>query len=119
MGRNMKATEYGYNTEYSEDAPTIDEISNMQGHAILEFGTPWCSHCQASQGAVKAVLSEQVKLAHVKVYDGKGKLLGRAFKVKQWPTFILLLNGKEVDRLVRPIDVAQLSKFVSSIAMRT
>jgi thioredoxin 1 len=35
--------------------------------------------------------------------------LGRAFKVKLWPTVVLLRDGLEVARVVRPVDSADLA----------
>ena len=51
---------------------------------------------------------------HIKVYDNKGKPLGRAFKVKLWPTLILLQDGKEVERIVRPVHVAEVADLLTS-----
>jgi thioredoxin 1 len=42
------------------------------------------------------------EVTHIKVEDGKGKPLGRSFRVKLWPTLILIDKGKEVGRVVRP-----------------
>ncbi len=98
----MKASSLGFNPDYGEDAPVLGQISELVGDAILEFGTPWCGHCQAAGPAIEEVLKEELTLAHIKVFDGKGKALGRAFAVKLWPTLILLRDGKEVERLVRP-----------------
>jgi thioredoxin 1 len=111
----MKAAQKGYNPEYSEDAPTLDEVKEFKGKALIEFGAPWCGHCQAAQPHAQEVLGEQAALTHIKVFDGKGKPLGRAFKVKLWPTFILLHNGKEIDRLSRPNNSQQLQQLLSSI----
>ena len=41
-------------------------------------------------------------LRHVKVEDGPGRPLGRHFRVKLWPTLILLQDGQEIARTVRP-----------------
>ena len=41
-------------------------------------------------------------MRHIKVEDGKGKALGRSFRVKLWPTLIYLENGVEKGRAVRP-----------------
>jgi len=98
----MKASNKGFNPVYSEDAPTDEDISAFSGEAIIEFGAPWCGHCQTAQIAVQEALNEHEDLLHIKVYDGKGKKLGRVFKVKLWPTLIKLQDGKEVARLVRP-----------------
>jgi thioredoxin 1 len=39
---------------------------------------------------------------HIKVEDGKGKPLGRSFRVKLWPTLVFLRDGAVVTQLVRP-----------------
>ena len=108
----MKTSHTGFNPDYAEDAPTLEQVKGLVGATILEFGTPWCGHCQAARPAVQDVLTEYSELIHIKVYDGKGKRLGRAFRVKLWPTLILLHDGKEVARLVRPIHVEEVRQLV-------
>ncbi|MCB5161439.1 thioredoxin family protein [Marinomonas algarum] len=97
----MQASTIGFNPDYSEEAPAFEDIQALSGYSILEFGTPWCEYCQASQAAVEGALKENLALLHIKVFDGKGKRLGRQFGVKLWPTLILLKDGEEVDRIVR------------------
>ena len=109
----MKSSCMGFNPDYSEDAPTLAQISALPGDAILEFGAPWCGHCQAARPAIEEVLSAHTSLPHIKVFDGKGKSLGRAFRVKLWPTLILLHNGTEVARLVRPLGADQLHQLLA------
>lgn len=109
----MKFIHTGFNPDYSEDAPTFEQVSELVGDTLLEFGAPWCEHCQAASSAVQEALTEHPELPHIKVYDGKGKPLGRAFKVKLWPTLILLRDGKEIDRLVRPLRVDEVRQLVS------
>ncbi|MFT7054359.1 MAG: thioredoxin 1 [Psychromonas sp.] len=109
----MKSSQMGFNPDYAEDAPTLEQISGFGGDAVLEFGAPWCGHCQAARPAVQEVLSEHSKLPHIKVVDGKGKTLGRAFRVKLWPTLILLHDGKEVARLVRPLHADEVRQLVA------
>lgn len=109
----MKSSSPGFNPHYGEDAPTLQEVAGLTGDAILEFGTPWCGHCQAAEPAVQKVLAERANLPHIKVYDGKGKPLGRAFGVKLWPTLILLREGKEVTRLVRPTQAEQVRRLLA------
>jgi len=62
---------------------------------------------------VQEVLIEHSALSHIKVYDGKGKRLGRAFRVKLWPTLILLRDGQEVARLVRPLLADEVRQLVA------
>ena len=69
---------------------------------MVEFGQPGCGHCQAAAPLIKAAFADFTGVVHLKLEDAKGRLLGRAFKVKQWPTLIFLQEGEEVARLVRP-----------------
>ncbi|MFT6778718.1 MAG: thioredoxin 1 [Paraglaciecola sp.] len=108
----MNASQVGFNPDYGQDAPTIDQVRALADYAILEFGTPWCGHCKASWPAVEDVLSE-LKVPHIKVYDGKGKVLGRQFQIKLWPTLILLHAAEEVARLVRPLQVKEVLELVA------
>jgi len=54
-----------------------------------------------------------LELPHIKVFDGAGKRLGRQFKVKQWPTLILLKSGEEVARVVRPLERRDLRTLIA------
>ncbi|AWY01716.1 thiol reductase thioredoxin [Marinomonas primoryensis] len=109
----MQATRIGFNPEYSEDAPSLDELNGLVGNVLLEFGTPWCGHCQASRSAIEEVMLELPDLAHIKVFDGKGKRLGRQFSVTLWPTLILLHDGKEVGRVIRFTTASEVRKLMS------
>ena len=79
-----------------------DEVANITGSLLLEFGTEWCGHCQAAKPLIKAALAQHPNIRHIKIEDGKGKRLGRQYVVKLWPTLIFVKDGKEVSRLVRP-----------------
>ncbi|MDT3499590.1 thioredoxin family protein [Stenotrophomonas maltophilia] len=81
--------------------PSRAEVEAHDGWQLLEFGASWCGHCQAAQPALQEVV-EAHDLAHWKIEDGKGRALGRSFQVKLWPTVILLHEGREVARVVRP-----------------
>ncbi len=109
----MKACTTGFNATYHEDGPTIEEVRGRDDYTIVEFGAPWCEHCQAAEAAVKRVLSDH-SFSHIKIFDGAGKRLGRAFKVKLWPTLILLKSGEEIARLVRPTEPEELSLFLKA-----
>ena len=90
------------NTAYAEKEPTRAEVEALDGPTLLEFGTPWCGYCRAAQSLISAALTAHPDVRHLKVEDGSGRPLGRHFGVKLWPTLVLLDEGKEVARLVRP-----------------
>lgn len=92
-----------YTNHYPETEPSRAEVDARGEVLLLEFGAPWCPHCQGAQSAIEAFVAEHPHLQHIKVEDGRGKPLGRSFKVKLWPTLVLLYRGEELARVVRPV----------------
>ncbi len=84
------------------EAPSRADVEALRGLTLLEFGTDWCGHCRAAQTPVTQALTQQPQWQHIKVEDGSGRALGRSYRVKLWPTLILLHDGQEVARVVRP-----------------
>jgi thioredoxin 1 len=87
--------------------PTRAEVDALEGRTLLEFGATWCGYCQAAQPDIREALAAHPQLRHLKIEDGKGRPLGRSFGVKLWPTLILMNDGKEVARVVRPRSVGE------------
>lgn len=102
-------------TSYSSNAPSREEVDALQGVVLLEFGTDWCTHCQAAQADLAEAFAEYPGLHHLKIEDGPGRNLGRTFKVKLWPTLIFMRDGKEVKRLVRPADAESIRLAMDEI----
>ena len=82
--------------------PTRDYVDRMSGPAVLEFGAPWCPHCQEIQPDMARMATAYPSVTYISVEDGKGKPLGRSFRVKLWPTLVFLRDGRVVSQLVRP-----------------
>ena len=82
--------------------PTRDEVNQMTGPVMLEFGATWCGHCQAIAPHLDRLLQNRPQIRHIKVEDGPGKRLGRSFRVKLWPTLVLMRDGQVIEQLVRP-----------------
>jgi len=74
----------------------------MPGLTLLEFGASWCPHCRAAQPHIAAAVNAHPGLRHIRIEDGSGRRLGRSFRVKLWPTLVLMENGIEKARVVRP-----------------
>ena len=87
---------------YSSDEPSRAEVEAMAGNTVIEFGANWCGICQAAQPAIGNALAAHAPLRHLKIEDGRGRPLGRSFGIKLWPTLVMLQDGREVARVVRP-----------------
>lgn len=107
------------NHVYAAAEPTRAEIEALAGPAVLEFGAPWCDYCQAAQPLMAAAMADHPAILHLKIEDGKGRRLGRSFRVKFWPTLIFLSNGKEIARLVRPSDAIAIATALRQIDAST
>ena len=94
-------------TDYQTSQPERAAIDAMEGIVALDFGTNWCGFCKAAAPVIEAALAAQAAVRHIKVEDGPGRALGRSFRVKLWPTVIVLKDGVELARVVRPADSAE------------
>lgn len=87
---------------YRTEAPSRAEVEALPGATVLEFGTGWCSVCAATQPLIAQAFARRPGLRHLRIEDGPGRALGRAFGVRLWPTLVFLYDGVERARLVRP-----------------
>ena len=94
---------------YDEKQPTRADVDALPGATLLEFGTDWCGFCRAAQGPLAEALAAHPGLRHVKAEDGPGHPLGRSFGVRLWPTLVFMVDGRELERLVRPSQAAPIA----------
>jgi len=94
--------------------PTRAEIDTLTGPTLLEFGARWCGYCQAAQPLIAEVTRQHPAVRHLKIEDGKGRPLGRSFRVKLWPTLIYFEGGAERGRVVRPDSAADIEAIFAS-----
>jgi thioredoxin 1 len=103
-----------YQAQHLATPPSREAVDALPGTTLIEFGTDWCGHCQRAQPLIAAALEARSDVAHLKIADGPGQRLGRSFGVKLWPTLIVLHNGQEVDRVVRPADQAAVMQALAT-----
>lgn len=106
------ATDTTLDHDEEPDRNTIDALADP---ILLEFGAGWCGHCRAAQPLIAAALVAYPDLSHMRIEDGPGRPLGRSFRVKLWPTLILMHQGTEISRLVRPGSVDDITAALAKL----
>lgn len=96
------------------EAPDREHIDATPGLQVVVFGTNWCGHCQAGLPAIQQALATQPQVQVHWVEDGPGRRLGRTFKVKLWPTVIVMRDGVETGRVVRPTQTEEVTKILTT-----
>lgn len=101
--------------EFLEQEPSRAEVDALPGATLLEFGTAWCGHCRRAQPLIAQALAAHPGVRHLRIADASGRRLGRSFEVKLWPTLVLLREGREVARLVRPATAAEIEQALARL----
>mgnify|MGYP003598713641 FL=1 len=100
---------------YQQEAPTRATIDTTPGPLVLEFGDDDCGICMAARPGIEQALAARPEVRHLKIADGRGRPLGRAFGVKLWPTLVFLQDGHEVARLVRPMQAQPIAEALQAL----
>ncbi len=100
---------------YEEATISREELEQLPGAVVVEFGANWCGICGGFTPQAAAVFSDFADIRRIRVEDGPGKRLGRSFRVKLWPTFVFLRDGQVLGQVSRP-SVAQLREGLQQIS---
>jgi thioredoxin 1 len=102
-----------YAPQHLQHEPARADVDALPGATVLEFGTPWCPHCIGAQPLLEAALSSREGVRHLKIEDGPGKPLGRSYRIKLWPSVLVLRDGEELARVVRPTSQQEIERALS------
>ena len=99
---------------YSEDSPDRAALEATAGLVVVEFGSNECGICRAALPLIASAMAA-TSIPHVRIQDGKGRRLGRSYGIKLWPTLVLLQDGREIARVVRPQTVAEITAALQKL----
>ena len=78
---------------------------------VFYFTADWCSPCKKTRPVVEELKKEGFQFQMIDVdYE---QLLAKQFQVKSIPTFILLEDGKELDRVTGAQTRKELENFIN------
>lgn len=100
---------------YQTDQPARSDVDALPGDTVLEFGANWCGICRVATPDIAAAMTARPGLRHLRVEDGPGRPLGRSFRVKLWPTLVVLRDGRELARVVRPAAAQDVSAALQAL----
>lgn len=100
---------------YQTDQPARSDVDALPGDTVLEFGANWCGICRAATPAIATAMATRPGLRHLRVEDGPGRPLGRSFRIKLWPTLVVLRDGRELARVVRPADAQAVTAALQAL----
>lgn len=80
---------------------------------VYDFGATWCGPCQQVAPVVEKLQREGLPIRKVDI-DKQRDLTGK-YNVQQIPTFVLVIDGKEVDRATGRLTEADLRRMVARI----
>ncbi|MCC7087448.1 MAG: trypsin-like peptidase domain-containing protein [Pirellulales bacterium] len=81
-------------------AAAILLVSSPGDTVLLDFGADWCGHCVRMDPLVKQLAAEGYPVRQLDVDEPKNKALADQLRVDGFPTFVMIVGGREVDRQV-------------------
>jgi len=97
------------------DAQVIQ--ASAEQPVLVDLWAEWCSPCLVVAPILKQLIDEykgKLKLAKVEVDEGENMKLAGQYKVRGFPTVLLIIKGEEVARFSGAKPLSFLREFVDS-----
>jgi len=104
---------------YDVDLEQFDDRVLAASHEVpvlIDLWAEWCSPCLVIAPLLKQLVEEhqgKLKLAKIEVDEGENMKLAGHYKVRGFPTIILIINGEEVARFSGAKPLSFLRNFIA------
>ena len=104
---------------YDVDLERFDDRVLAASHEVpvlIDLWAEWCSPCLVIAPLLKQLVEEyegKLKLAKIEVDEGENMKLAGHYKVRGFPTIILIINGEEVARFSGAKPLSFLRNFIA------
>lgn len=78
----------------------FEDLLKEDGVMVIDFWASWCMPCLALKPVIEEIENEMKDIKFGSVNVEENIELARRFRVTSIPTLIILINGKEEDRIV-------------------
>lgn len=89
--------------------------NTSKGNVVVDFYADWCGPCQLMKPVFEKLSTEFPKVSFFKVNVDKNPDSPIEYDVRSIPTFVLLKDGKEIDRLVGIVSETDLRKKLKAV----
>ncbi|OIV91832.1 hypothetical protein TanjilG_17824 [Lupinus angustifolius] len=78
----------------------FNELKNSSKLAVIDFSASWCGPCKFIEPAIHAMAGKFPNVVFFKIDVDELSDVAKEFEVQAMPTFVLLKEGKEIDRVI-------------------
>ena len=92
-----------------------EEVLNSEKTVLVDFYADWCGPCKMMAPVVEKIASENADIKVRKINIDNEEELAIKYRVVSIPTFLVIKNGEEVNRIVGAVDKAELEEAIKWI----
>ncbi|CAJ1827981.1 unnamed protein product [Sphenostylis stenocarpa] len=78
----------------------FNELKNTTKLIVIDFSASWCGPCKTIEPVIHAMAKKYTAVDFVKIDVDELSDVAQEFQVQAMPTFVLVKEGKEIDRIV-------------------
>ena len=89
----------------------FDKILNKEKLILIDFWAEWCGPCVMMSSIIEEFASKSKNIKVIKVNADFNRKITKTYQVRGLPQFILIENGKEINRFAGAMTLNDLNKF--------